>query len=584
MTRSNSSIKVSVGQSCSSGAKEVNEDCLGVQIPDEETILLKGIAAVVSDGVSAARYGKEAAEMCVQGFLTDYFSTPDSWAVKKSCQKIINSLNRWLYGQSQAVALDAEKGYVSTMTALVLHSNSASIFHIGDTRISRIRDGRVEVVTRDHSSKIATDTVYLNRAMGLNLSPKVDFRELELEVGDIFLMSSDGVHEYVSDQNILKALELDSLDGAASCLTEIALKNKSPDNLTALFVRVDSLPEASHEEMQRFLLERPFPPALLPGNVIDGLEVERVLFESSRSQLYRVTDKETGIRYAMKTPSVNFADDPAYIERFAIEEWVGKRVDNPHLVKVLEREKKPRFLYYLMEELVGKNFQQVMNERGGKLTLKETQELVGQALVGLRALHRKEVLHQDLKLDNIMLCEDGVVKLIDYGACSVASMQSIEVAHIRDEIVGTLDYTAPEYRLGKKGSRQSDLFSVAMITYKLLSGGKHPYGSAWKKAKGNADFKNLRYVSVREHTPDLPRSVDVTLARALDCDEKKRYESLSEFLKDLKTAKEGSSHSDHVPFLETNTIFFWKFVSGFLFLVVIVLSVVLLKLLQLSVD
>ena len=120
MTSFSHSIEVSVGQSCLAGVKEKNDDCTGVQITDGETAVMKGVAAVVADGVSAASYGKEAAEMCVKGFLLDYFSTPDSWTVKRSGHKIIDSLNRWLYGQSHSALIDSENGYVSTMSTLSL--------------------------------------------------------------------------------------------------------------------------------------------------------------------------------------------------------------------------------------------------------------------------------------------------------------------------------------------------------------------------------------------------------------------------------------------------------------------------------
>jgi len=577
MASSDLSIKVSVGQFCDAGRKEVNEDCLGVQIPDEETLLLKGLAAVVADGVSAASFGKEAAEMCVQSFLLDYFSTPDSWSVKKSCQKVINGLNRWLYGQSQSVVSDSEKGYVSTMSAIVLHSCSATIFHIGDTRISRIRDGKVEQLTRDHNSKVSSDVTYLSRAMGLNLNPKVDYREIELESDDLFLITSDGLHEFVRDSDIIESLKFESLDESAGDLAEKALANGSGDNLTALFVRVDHLPKASHEEMKKFLLERPFPPVLYPGNIVDGLEVEKVLFESSRSQLYRVKDMESGLNYAMKTPSSNFSDDPAYIERFGIEEWIGKLVDSPHLVKVLERSTKPRFLYYLMEEISGKNLQQVMNDMGGKIPLDEAVEYLKQAVKGVRALHRKEAIHQDLKPDNIMLCDDGVVKIIDYGACGVASITAREVAHERESIVGTIEYSAPEYRLGDKGSTKSDQFSLGMILYKVLSGGKNPYGSSWLKAKTLADFEKLQYTPVTEYTPDIPKWVDGAMAIALNIKSDKRYETLSEFVVELEKPSQKNMKSIRHLSTSSDPAFPWKVLSAALLVITIILVVLLVQ-------
>ena len=577
MTSFTRSIEVSVGQSCLAGAKEKNDDCTGVQITEGETAIMKGVAAVVADGVSAASYGKEAAEMCVKGFLLDYFSTPDSWTVKRAGHKVIDSLNRWLYGQSHSALIDSEKGYVSTMSTLILRSNIASIFHIGDTRITMIRDGAVEVLTRDHNSRMSADVTYLNRAMGLNLNPKVDYKEIEIEKDDLFLITSDGVHEHVLDKDILESLEQEDLDASSTFLTDKAFKNGSEDNLTALFVRVDSLPEASNDEMQKFLLERPFPPFLYPGHVIDGLEVEQVLHESSRSQIYRVRDRETDEVYAMKTPSVNFSDDAAYIERFGVEEWLGKRVTSPHLVKVLERSTKPRFLYYLMEEISGDSFQALMKQRGGKMSYHETVELIKGVVNGVRVLHRNEIIHQDLKLDNVMLCSDGKVKVIDYGSCRVMSLESFETRN-SDEILGTMEFSAPEYRLGEKGSRQSDLFSIAVIAYKMLSGGKHPYGDdgAWAKAKIPSEFKSLKYRPLSETVMDIPLWADGALSKALLCDPTKRYEALSEFVRDLEVPSSKNVRYNQKAFIDLDDCLFWKVVSGILLIIVIVQMAILL--------
>ncbi|MFC4994502.1 PP2C family protein-serine/threonine phosphatase [Rubritalea tangerina] len=333
-----SALKVSVGQCSRAGLKQQNEDCVGVEVPDAVSSYTKGIAAVVADGVSAASGGQMAARMCVRSFIFDYYSTPDSWSVKTSGQRVLNALNRWLYSQGHSEGLAKEKGYLSTHSSIVLASNTAHIFHIGDSRVYRLRDEKLELLTNDHNTQVARGVVYLSRAMGLNLNPKVDYREVGFEQGDVFVLTTDGVHGWLRDSEIVQVLGgHDSLDSGAEALVEKALLKGSDDNLTAMVLRVDSVPEASQEEMQRFLRERPFPPLLYPGMKIDGLEVEQILFESARSQVYRVVDPLSGECFAMKTPSPNFQDDPAYIDRFIAEEWIGRRVDHRNLISVVER-------------------------------------------------------------------------------------------------------------------------------------------------------------------------------------------------------------------------------------------------------
>jgi len=109
-----SRFHVTVAQATNAGIKPRNEDCIGIQIPKEPALTIKGMVAVIADGVSSAEAGKEASESCVRNFISDYLSTPDSWSVKTSAQKVLTALNRWLYGQGQHF-INAHKGYISSV-------------------------------------------------------------------------------------------------------------------------------------------------------------------------------------------------------------------------------------------------------------------------------------------------------------------------------------------------------------------------------------------------------------------------------------------------------------------------------------
>src|SRR6478735_10474510 len=144
-------IELATGLFTSAGPKPQNDDCLGVHIPEPALLPTKGIVACIADGVSAASAGKEAAEAAVIGFITDYYETPESWEVKTAGQRVLTALNRWLFSQGQGFSA-AEKGCVTTFTALVLKSQMAHIFHIGDSRLYRLRGGELEQITLDHAS------------------------------------------------------------------------------------------------------------------------------------------------------------------------------------------------------------------------------------------------------------------------------------------------------------------------------------------------------------------------------------------------------------------------------------------------
>lgn len=164
-----------VGQYSCPGLKIDNEDAIGIRLPEGILLSTKGAAAVIADGVSAAEAGKEASETCVRSFLGDYFSTPDTWTVKKSTSQVLIAPNRWLYSRGREFH-HGKKGYVSTLSCIIFKSHTAHIFHVGDSRIYRYRQGKLDQLTRDHRTDINDTDSYLVRAMGLDVSLDVDYR------------------------------------------------------------------------------------------------------------------------------------------------------------------------------------------------------------------------------------------------------------------------------------------------------------------------------------------------------------------------------------------------------------------------
>ncbi|MEP4808485.1 MAG: protein phosphatase 2C domain-containing protein, partial [Luteolibacter sp.] len=394
-------IGLSSGQFTDPGPKPVNEDFLGIQIPTDSLLATKGIAACIADGVSAASAAKEASESAVRGFLSDYYETPESWQVKTAGQRVLTAVNRWLFSQGQGHS-SAEKGCVTTFTSVVLKSRTAHIFHIGDSRLYRLRAGELEQITRDHSSRVSASTCYLTRAMGISLNARFDYHTLPLEPGDLFALTTDGIHDFVPPRDFAAILSSGkSPEKIAAALGAAAAG--SDDNLSALILRIDSLPDDDKDDVFRQLSTLPFPPDLIPGQSIDGLSVEKLIAASPNSQLYLVHDTMDENRpYVLKTPSIIHEDDPAYLERFALEEWIGLRSDHPNLVKVIRRETPRRFLYYVIEPVDGPTLEQWSAAHPAP-SIEEVVEIMRGVVSGTRALHRKDTLHQDLKPAIIIL-------------------------------------------------------------------------------------------------------------------------------------------------------------------------------------
>lgn len=557
MTRS---LRIRLGQFSDRGVKPANEDFHGALVPEGEALTLKGAAFAIADGMSSSESARLAAEYAVKNFLNDYFATPDSWTVRHSAERVLSALNRWLCGQG-ARMLDPSRGMVTTFSVLVLKSTTAHIFHIGDTRIWRLRDATLEPLTQDHHHWASQERVYLNRALGIDPHLDIDYRSLAVEIGDWFLFTTDGVHEYVPSLQIKHLISAsgDNLDAACRALTAAARAAGSPDNLTCQLLRIDDLPLPDAESVFRQLTELPMPPPLEPGMILDGYRILREIHASPTSQLYLARDETSGTPVVLKTPSVNFEDDPGYLERFQHEEWVGRRIDNPHVLKVIEPTRRRRFLYHVLEYLDGQTLRQWMAEHP-RPTLTEAREILAQIAKGIRAFHRLDMLHRDLKPENIHIDRHGTVRLIDLGSVKIAGIAEIASPVERTDLLGTKNYTAPEILRGELATTRSDLFAFGVIAYELLTG-RLPYGERLGREINAKGMARLRYVSARSERPNLPVWVDGALEKAVRLDPNRRYTVETELVYDLLHSSAEFTERRNPPLLERNPVGFWRGVA-----------------------
>jgi len=521
------SLSVAIGQHSDAGIKTSNDDACGARIPKPPLLETKGIATVIADGMSGSEAGKEAAEACVSGFLNDYFSTPESWSTKKSGTKVLGALNQWLYAQGHR-NYESTRAMVTTLSVLVLKSTTAHLFHIGDTRIYRMREGKIECLTHDHRVHISDEKNYLSRAMGIELQMEIDYRSIAVEKNDIYLLTTDGIHDYLTDPQLADFLygTRHDPDKIARDIVQAALVKKSHDNVSCQIIKVDELPNQNQGEFYQQFSQLPFPPPLEPGMILDGYKIIREMHASKRTQIYLAYDQETDQKVILKTPSVNFEDDAEYIDRFLQEEWAGRRIKNQHVLHVLHPHKQRQCLYYVTEYIEGQTLREWMNDNP-QPSLKEVRDIATQIAAGLRAFHRQEMIHQDLKPENIMFNEHGTLKIIDFGSTKIAGVQEITTPLERVNMLGTKNYTAPEYLQGYPGSNNSDLFSMGVIIYEMLTGAL-PYG---KKELSSKLIGKVRYIPASGINPAIPVWMDRAIARATSMPRDRR----NSFLPNLST-------------------------------------------------
>lgn len=568
-----SGLQVTIGQHTDQGRKDINQDFHGACVPCGRQLDTKGIVVALADGISSSAVAHVASAAAVRGFLEDYYCTSEAWSVKKSAQRVLNATNSWLHSQTRRSQnpYDRDRGYVCTLSALVLKSTTAHLFHVGDSRIYRLRGRELEQLTEDHRVRVSQEQSYLGRALGLAAHLDIDYLAVPVEVGDIFVLATDGVYECLDAPTIIAAFETggDDFDARAQALVAEALRRGSQDNLTLQLLRIDALPAQDADAFRHQLTELPLPPLLDGRREFDGYRIVRELYASGRSHVYLAEDPDSGERLVIKIPAVSVRNDSAHLERLMMEEWIARRIDSPHVLKAGAQRRRHHYLYVTFEYLEGQSLRQWLLDHP-QPSLETVRSIVEQIARGLRAFHRLEMLHQDLRPDNVFIDAHGTVRIIDFGAVRVAGIMETASPLATDEILGTEQYTAPEYFLGENGSARSDLYSLGVIAYEMLTG-RLPYGTAVPGARTAAAQRRLKYRTVLDDQREIPVWLDSTLRKAVHPDPLHRYADVIEFVYDLRHPSQDFLRATLPPLIERHPAAFWKTVSFVLALVVVFL-------------
>jgi serine/threonine protein phosphatase PrpC len=569
-TSSATELSLTIGQCSEAGRKPVNQDFHGAVIPDGAERALKGIAVALADGISSSKVSRIAAEIAVNSIVNDYYCTSDTWTSKTAGERVIRAANAWLQAESRRNWLYDNQGYICTLSAIIFKGRTAHIFHVGDSRIFQLAAGNLEQLTRDHRVTLSKTESYLNRAMGVDPNVEIDYLAVGLKPGDVFVLSTDGVHEFLDPRDMAGLIaSAGDLDAAAREIVARALANGSDDNLTVQIVRVDGLPEEDAQDvLQGAELAVAAEVPRIPYD-LDGFHIVREIHATNRSNVYVAIDSESGEQVALKVLAENLRENPGARRRFAMEEWVARRLNSPHVVKAVKTQRPRNSLYTVSELIEGQTLRQWIQDNPHP-SLPVVRDIVEQIAKGLRAFHRKEMLHQDIRPENIMIDASGTVKIIDLGSVRVAGVVEAMPATDTGDILGTHQYAAPEYFLGSPGTEKSDLYSLGLVAYELLTGAL-PYGDSVSDATTPKAQASLFYVSARELSPDVPEWMDLAIRKAVSIDPARRYEALSEFVADLRRPSDAFHPRSATPLAERNPLLFWQVLSAILFLIIVLL-------------
>ncbi len=562
-------LVISFGGNSTKGNKEENQDAFALKISEGLDLELKGHAAVIADGLSSANCAAQASQMSVCHFIEEYLATPETWSVKKSAAKVISSLNKWLYSR-QLIA--DEKGlseqWFSTFSAVVLKGDRGHIFHVGDCQIVKINSDGYQELTKDHATASGT----LTRALGADSHIEVDYKSTSLAPQDILMLSCDGVHHFVQPKQIKQIIKTnENLEKASEIICQLASTQGSNDNLTCLLVKVEQLPKQALSQLVFTRLQQVIPPALKLGSKLDHYEILDVLQQTSRSHVYLAKDLLNENLVAIKIPSVNFIDDTDYLTSFIKEGWIGNKINHPAIMKIYSRLETSKFLYHVCEYVEGETLAIWMRENPNPPLMK-VRDILDQLIKILRVLQRQDILHCDIKGDNFIIDSHGRIKLIDFGSSYAANIKDISTPEASGGSTfnqGTLNFSAPELFYGQDNSHKSELYSLAVLIYQMLT--NHlPYKEINQLDEVAKQYSLWRYKPIATHRKDLPRFMDRVMSKALAANPANRYDHYSEFLAEFNASDIADNSSvANIPLIERDPVKFWKSVSGILLLVLL---------------
>ncbi len=559
------SLETRIGLATESGRRPTNEDY--VATCHGNGVALRDTLAVIADGMGGGSGGRLAAETTVRGFIDGYLGLPLTLGVDRAAARALTAMNRWVHAQGQR---DPTRGpMATTFTALVLRGREAHVVHVGDTRVYRLRDHRLQRLTHDHTHSHPDMRHVLHRAVGLEDTVRADYARHELRPHDRYLLCSDGVHGTLTDRRLQAILdERATPEEGARRIVESALEAGSHDNTTALIVDIIGLPAADHAELATAMAALPIRELPRPDDVVDGFRLLEIISDGRYSRLFRAEDTLEAREVILKFPHPRVAAETTYRRAFTREAWVASQVRSPFVTEVLELASGRQTRLYAVLPFYRGELLEARLRRAPPLKLEEGVDIGLKLGRAIYALHRLRIIHRDVKPENVILAQDGKtargLRLLDLG---VARLPGIE-ASAGEDIPGTPSYMAPELFTGAVGDERSDVYAFGVTLYRLFSGGHYPYGEI-------EAFSHPRFgkrVPLSRYRPDLPAWLDAILARATAVDPAERYADAMELAFDLENALVHGAKTvvRRQSLYERNPVRFWQTISLLLLLALIV--------------
>jgi serine/threonine protein phosphatase PrpC len=521
-------------------ARENNEDFVGFWQPETlEEKRSRGAVAILADGVGGLNQGEVASRLAVETALKTFRQAPEGQTPQQMLTQMFNAANLAVY--DKGMEDHGRARMATTLNIAVFRDNEIVVGNVGDSRVYLVRKAEIRQLSTDHTyigmqqklgliseqeAKTSEKRSILTRSIGQEPVIRVDVESTMVFKGDRLVLCSDGLYGVMADSEIADIVSRLSPAQACRQLVALAEQRGTDDNLSVQIIQINDVEKIAYYRGVPMYDETTDPTTryeLRPGQTLDNrFLINETISRSGMATIFKATDLKTKKTVAVKVPLMEFESDPGFYSRFQREQEIGNRLNHPYILKFIPVEEKQRSRPYIVTEyLSGYTLAHLLNSIR-PMPEKDAVKLASRICEALAYMHENGVVHRDLKPQNIMICYDGTIRIMDFGIAKAAEGRRITFTGFTPS-VGTPDYMAPEQVKGKRGDERTDIYSLGAILYEMVVG-RTPFES---ENENLFVIMNARVagdpMAPRKVNPKVSAQVEEIILHALERDPKNRY-------------------------------------------------------------
>jgi len=516
-----------------------NEDAVAHWAPSQASEWrARGAVAILADGVGGQDRGEIASRLAADHAKQVFTEARPGTPPGQLLFEMFNSANLAVFdGNMHAKSGDGKMG--TTLTVSIFRNNEVHIGHVGDCRVYLVQQGRIRRLTNDHSYagvqlKLGLITLedslhsplrsVLTRSLGQEAMIRADYHTSTVSSGDIIVQCCDGLWTKITEGEIQSTVSRLPPKEACEQLVSLAERRAADDNLSIQIVNVKSVERLSYYRgVPTYQKETAATMGqdLQVGQTLDErFQITDIVAKSGMATIYKAIDINDNSIVALKVPFLQYEADPGFFSRFQREQAIGKALNHPYILHIIDDPnlKKSR-QYMVMEYLEGQTLGHVM-QMVRPMPEADALKIASRICEALHYMHEHDVVHRDLKPDNIMICNDGSIRIMDFGIAKFEGQRRLTYGGFTPAM-GTPDYMAPEQVKGKRGDPRTDVYSLGAILYEMTTGsvpfeGANPFIIMNSRLSGDP-------VAPRKKNPNLSPQVEEIILHAMARNPQDRY-------------------------------------------------------------